>query len=499
MKRLNWARDPFLFWTDPSYQQSSLPDQEYESQVLPSYDSENPNFEWGALQTQQNYYGSAREISSETLSHHQSSSVILPPPTSGRPSERNDSAIYLSRHQHKLSRTDYENNLEDSIDYDYSFGEGVDDDEDDCGSLDDESIDGDLSRFEEIRMGQNASDNYYDFGAQTVAPLVTHRSLASLPAERQKEIVTQFPSLNGTINIPSDGLGQNCFSTDRDPLRGVCSVLWEEEGTICLVVELSGITVTRRCDNNMINGTKLLNSAIITRGRRDGILKGERVRHVVKVGGVEFKGVWIPFERALEMTQREQVLEDLFPLFISNVESILYSPSNLNRLQQMLYKGAYRNPRFLEWMDGIPLPKDKTSINSRSTIVSNINPTTLREIRHRQSISAPELGRTSADPQLESVESPRLRVPSQRVSGVLATNDMFSQSCRSSKRMRQNALSISSDPGFFTRTNEACGESGLEMRRNIEEEGRMGAEVGKDDMIVVSQRQCIPKQEQEFR
>lgn len=42
----------------------------------------------------------------------------------------------------------------------------------------------------------------------------------------------------------------------------------------------------------MINGTKLLNLAGLTRGRRDGILKSEKVRHVVKTGPMYLKGVW---------------------------------------------------------------------------------------------------------------------------------------------------------------------------------------------------------------
>jgi protein SOK2 len=45
-------------------------------------------------------------------------------------------------------------------------------------------------------------------------------------------------------------------------------------------------------DNNMINGTKLLNVAGMSRGKRDGILKNERGRIVVKVGAMHLKGVW---------------------------------------------------------------------------------------------------------------------------------------------------------------------------------------------------------------
>jgi len=42
----------------------------------------------------------------------------------------------------------------------------------------------------------------------------------------------------------------------------------------------------------MINGTKLLNVAKMTRGRRDGILKAEKQKTVVKIGPMHLKGVW---------------------------------------------------------------------------------------------------------------------------------------------------------------------------------------------------------------
>jgi protein SOK2 len=54
----------------------------------------------------------------------------------------------------------------------------------------------------------------------------------------------------------------------------------------------------------MINGTKLLNVAGMTRGRRDGILKSEKTRHVVKIGPMHLKGVWYVamFEQAIRKT-----------------------------------------------------------------------------------------------------------------------------------------------------------------------------------------------------
>lgn len=59
-----------------------------------------------------------------------------------------------------------------------------------------------------------------------------------------------------------------------------------------MITALRGQNVYMLSDNHFINGTKLLNVAGMTRGRRDGILKSEKTRHVVKIGPMHLKGVW---------------------------------------------------------------------------------------------------------------------------------------------------------------------------------------------------------------
>lgn len=108
----------------------------------------------------------------------------------------------------------------------------------------------------------------------------------------------------------------------------VTATLWEDEGTLCFQVDVKGTCVARREDNHMINGTKLLNVAGMTRGRRDGILKSEKQKHVVKIGPMHLKGVWIPFERALEFANKEKITELLYPLFVHNIGALLYHPIN---------------------------------------------------------------------------------------------------------------------------------------------------------------------------
>ena len=103
----------------------------------------------------------------------------------------------------------------------------------------------------------------------------------------------------------------------------VVTSIWEEEHTLLYHVEANGVTVIRRADNDWINGTKLLNVTKMTRGRRDGILRGEKLRKVVKIGSMHLIGVWIPFERARKIAEREKILDLLYPLFVRDIRSLL--------------------------------------------------------------------------------------------------------------------------------------------------------------------------------
>jgi enhanced filamentous growth protein 1 len=143
---------------------------------------------------------------------------------------------------------------------------------------------------------------------------------------------------HSVASVPSPSMGQSGAyyqnhmaahnSTTMAHRPKVTTTLWEDEGTLCFQVEARGVCVARREDNHMVNGTKLLNVAGMTRGKRDGILKTEKVRHVVKVGAMHLKGVWIPFERALNFANREKITELLFPLFVADIKTLLYHPGN---------------------------------------------------------------------------------------------------------------------------------------------------------------------------
>lgn len=96
-------------------------------------------------------------------------------------------------------------------------------------------------------------------------------------------------------------------------MKVVCASKWKRKvyawrgETVCSIqitplneaVVIDEGLLTTQIDNHMINGTKLLNVAGMTRGRRDGILKSEKTRHVVKIGPMHLKGVWYDCRSAL--------------------------------------------------------------------------------------------------------------------------------------------------------------------------------------------------------
>ncbi|ANB12284.1 Sok2p [Sugiyamaella lignohabitans] len=136
-------------------------------------------------------------------------------------------------------------------------------------------------------------------------------------------------SNTGSMTTPassSNNTTPNIGSSSARPR--VTTTLWDDESTLCFQVEAKGVCVARREDNDMINGTKLLNVAGMTRGRRDGILKAEKVRHVVKIGAMHLKGVWIPFDRAMTFANKEGIADMLYPLFLPDIKSLLYQNGN---------------------------------------------------------------------------------------------------------------------------------------------------------------------------
>ncbi|KAJ6124793.1 hypothetical protein N7471_012110 [Penicillium samsonianum] len=174
----------------------------------------------------------------------------------------------------------------------------------------------------------------------------------------------------------------------------VTATLWEDEGSLCYQVEAKGVCVARREDNHMINGTKLLNVAGMTRGRRDGILKSEKLRHVVKIGPMHLKGVWIPFERALEFANKEKITDLLYPLFVHNIGGLLYHPANQTRTNMVVQESQQRR------LEGPPPGPQRTPSGSQQPPIHHHHPSLQTPMSSHMS-QGPMSGQPGSRPGLE--------------------------------------------------------------------------------------------------
>lgn len=101
--------------------------------------------------------------------------------------------------------------------------------------------------------------------------------------------------------------------------------LWENEHTFCYQIYVNDTYIVRRHDNDMINGTKLLNIAGISRGKRDGILKNEKEKRIIKKDEIHLKGIWITFQRAKSLAIQYNIDHLIYPLFVDDPSIFLYS------------------------------------------------------------------------------------------------------------------------------------------------------------------------------
>ncbi|KAG1149927.1 hypothetical protein G6F37_000470 [Rhizopus arrhizus] len=149
----------------------------------------------------------------------------------------------------------------------------------------------------------------------------------------------------------------------------ITTSVWDDEGTVCYQVDVRSICVARRQDNDMINGTKLLNVTGMSRGKRDGILKNEKGRVVVKVGAMHLKGVWVTFARAKALAIQYSIIDYLHPLFVDDPAMFFYS----NQLTQNNYFTT-NHPIYLQSQDS--LASTNTTQSRNNSITTTITTTT---------------------------------------------------------------------------------------------------------------------------
>ncbi|CBQ71874.1 related to ascospore maturation 1 protein [Sporisorium reilianum SRZ2] len=205
-----------------------------------------------------------------------------------------------------------------------------------------------------MHHGQHAGYGYsgHHLGSHTPTHTHSHSSAYFMNGDGSHS------HLNGSPHLSSPSYASAPQYSTQLPLAGrhrVTTTLWEDEGTLCFQVDARGVCVARRHDNNMINGTKLLNVCGMSRGKRDGILKNEKERIVVKVGAMHLKGVWISFARAKQLAEQNGIADALYPLFEPNIQSFLYHPDNYPRTAAVIAAAQERQAQ-RQRAPGMPSP-----------------------------------------------------------------------------------------------------------------------------------------------
>ncbi|OAV96596.1 hypothetical protein PTTG_02788 [Puccinia triticina 1-1 BBBD Race 1] len=139
------------------------------------------------------------------------------------------------------------------------------------------------------------------------------------------------------------------FSLDPQVLAAAAANVevkkWDEENTYYYQVAHKGVTVGRLKGSGLVNGTKLLNLAGISRGKRDGILKNEKMRKVVKHGTMHLKGVWIAFDRAVFLAEQHHIADKIFPLLVVNLEHYVPIEPSIMGTGSKIGPGSLFHPR----------------------------------------------------------------------------------------------------------------------------------------------------------
>lgn len=149
-----------------------------------------------------------------------------------------------------------------------------------------------------------------DQHAGSSAPLLRYGTPSAIPHQpfqmaHPLQSTPRPPAPNGSAGAPQIG-GQPLREADVTP------IMWDDEGVLCYTVVVGdnvigrrfgesdiaegelrkGKLIAERADNDWVNCTKAMNIVGLSRGKRDGLLKHEEQRLVVRRGSKQLKGVW---------------------------------------------------------------------------------------------------------------------------------------------------------------------------------------------------------------
>ncbi|KAK9765729.1 hypothetical protein K7432_005716 [Basidiobolus ranarum] len=257
-------------------------------------------------------------------------------------------------------------------------------------------------------------DSYYGGGTPAQSPQLYSPHPSMMDSPRMGFPTSPWsPTTSWASTMLPSGMGNSWLGLagmgfPSQPRPKLTTTLWEDENTVCYQVDAKGICVARRQDNDMVNGTKLLNVTGMSRGKRDGILKNEKGRVVVKVGAMHLKGVWITFQRAKALAAQFKIADLLYPLFADDPSPYLYNPHcppNMGGPQMSNVSGVHS---YMNGMGSPGLPqKSQMPYHNAMAHLAMSSPNMYASQGHPRMGSSPSMNSNllSSPPQLGSEEN----------------------------------------------------------------------------------------------
>lgn len=176
-------------------------------------------------------------------------------------------------------------------------------------------------------------------------------NIESQSAERINESLTPKKATTNNMELES---------------RKVFAKYWSTDGVFYYCMEINKVSVCRRSIDSFVNGTKLLNAANLTRGRRDGLLKKITNKFVVRNGIAPLRGVWIPLHVAQDFARLEDIEDVSYPLLEEDLEDAFKNnPEFVNAISKKMKNFKDNSEPVNNMSQALNSPKESS--------VSNVN------------------------------------------------------------------------------------------------------------------------------
>lgn len=175
-----------------------------------------------------------------------------------------------------------------------------------------------IAKFSDT-VQSSLSKNPHSFKPKRAPRRTLYSIMMSLDIEDQDATTTQDVD---STEIDPNQTNESFYKNAAYDINTIYTAMYS--GVKVIEMTVRGVSVMRRRNDSSFNATQILKVAGLDKTKRTKILEREvhtGTHEKVQGGYGKFQGTWIPYDRAVALSQQYGVYEDLKPLFLFNVSS----------------------------------------------------------------------------------------------------------------------------------------------------------------------------------